>query len=230
LPGLRCVRDCGGAPCGAEAGRQACVPHERDVARRFAARIAAAADERNHADREHADGGRAECDQAPPHARIEFERCDEVRHRREACARIDGQPAKYSHPELARDAVAARLGRARVDRLAELGSRGARERARAVQRLVQRDAERELIAALVGALAVELLGRHVRHGAHRLGGRFGGRVREPEIADPDATIVTDEDVVGFDVAMDHAGCMRARDAASGLGERTGDLARRSRRA
>ncbi len=116
------------------------------------------------------------------------------------------------------------------------------ERPIAVQSFVERDAERIDVGARIDRLAAELLGRHVdrrpqqrpRPGqgrGHRLVERDLRRVlgvggdrllavdaaREPEVGHPDAPVLSDEHVVGLEVAVDEAGGVRLGEPAAGAG-------------
>ena len=114
----------------------------------------------------------------------------------------------------------------------------AREGALAVERLVQRHAEGELVGGRGRELARELLGRHVRGGAHhraRLGEglvevrhahRGDGADRlvapstagEAEVGHPYPTVAAEEHVVGLEIAVDQVGGVGRREAAPGLRE------------
>ena len=117
---------------------------------------------------------------------------------------------------------------------------GAGEGADAVEGLEEGDAEAELVAAGVAGGAEELFGGHVRGGADEGadGGGEGvvagavGRVAvarvvgagEAEVEDADAAVLADEDVVGFEVAMDDADGVGGGEALAGGGEDLEDLA------
>ncbi len=106
------------------------------------------------------------------------------------------------------------------DRVRHFAGRAARNGTLAVQRLVKGHAERVLIASSIGPMARMLFRRHVcgcadaRIGACRRGVQWGalcwrnGGEREPEVHDANAAVVSDEDVRGFEVAMDDPRGMR----------------------
>ncbi|MCY1011626.1 hypothetical protein OV079_39910 [Nannocystis pusilla] len=138
-------------------------------------------------------------------------------------ARIDVKALLDGAADRRRHAVVRRRGRATAQqRAADLLDRGAGERPLAVERLPQGHAVAELIAARVGRRAEELLGRHVRGRADEaavLGEQQAGhahvaervelglaidRRRQAEVEHARAAVLADDDVVGLDVAVDHA--------------------------
>ena len=91
------------------------------------------------------------------------------------------------------------------------------------KRLVERDAEAVLVGACVDLLAGALLRSHVRERALRRA--VGAEAeREPEVADEDAPVDRDEDVLRLEVAMNEARVVRGAEALSGLQERVEDRA------
>ena len=123
-------------------------------------------------------------------------------------------------------------GRRRGGRLYDLqravGRRRACEGQASGHHLEQDDAEREDVGAVIAALAKRLLRRHVRHrrGRLRASGCLGQRLhardaarrprRQAEIEQLRVPLRRDEDVVGREVAVNEARCVR-------VGERIGDL-------
>ena len=123
-----------------------------------------------------------------------------------------------------------------VVKVLDFGHCRAREQTLACQHLEQHDAEGPDVRASIGDAAFRLLRTHVGRGAEDHaglghGGRrncqrvriraitfLAGRLRETEVQDFHHAVVADDDVGGFEVAVDDAGVMR------GL-ERVGDLAR-----
>ena len=112
-----------------------------------------------------------------------------------------------------------------------LCARRALKGAAAGQQLVQHRSEREDVGAMVGLLAAHLFGRHVGRRSHHDAGpgapdrhrRFrrvgvGTQLGQTEVQNLDVAVAGDEDVLGFDVAMDDALVVRS-------GQTAGDLTR-----
>ena len=83
------------------------------------------------------------------------------------------------------------------------------------------DAEAELIAAGVGGGALVLLGRHIGGRAGDLGDALGAGAGEAEVGDARDAVLAEEDVVGFEVAVDHAGAVSRGEALTG-GDEAGE--------
>jgi len=107
----------------------------------------------------------------------------------------------------------------------------AAERPRPGKHLVEHHAEREDVRAVIGGGAAHLLRRHVagrpehhasgrveprRGGGGGVGVRPGGQSRQSEVEYFHAAVAGDEDVLGLDVAMDHALFVRGRERAHDL--------------
>ncbi len=94
--------------------------------------------------------------------------------------------------------------------------------------LDQGDTERVDVGRRRRGAAAPQLGRHVEWRAAHIGDPHHGRSgrvepREAEVADPDASIVADEDVGGLEVAVDDAAGVGGGEAVAGLGEHGQDL-------
>ena len=140
-------------------------------------------------------------------------------HRQVASRRIGRQPGRQHAIDRARHPVGAGRRWPGAHRRGDVGGGLAAERPAPVQRLVQRHAERKLIRQQIAGLAVVQLGRHVRgRSQHRagLGQRRPGRLvaarwpRSSRSVRPDRSrrigtrpLRRDQDVLGFDVAVDH---------------------------
>ena len=71
--------------------------------------------------------------------------------------------------------------------------------------LVQHDAERVHVRAFRERLPCHLLGRHVSSRPdHRVRSSVAGRHGDPEVGDPDPSVLIDQDIGGLEVAMQHA--------------------------
>ena len=140
----------------------------------------------------------------------------------------------------------ARRLRRRGDLLEHDGKRGLREERRPTrEELVEDDPHRIEIRPRVELLAARLLGRHVLGGTDEdaargelCAGRLRRRVRralvllgdlrDPEVADLDDVVplvvfaIEDHDVLGLEIAMDHAHVVRSRDRRESLHDDVGD--------
>ena len=133
------------------------------------------------------------------------------------------------------------------DRRHRVGSRVAFERSSAGQHFVQHGAERKEVRASIDRLSANLLGRHVADRAHhragigsrRENGRLSrgavgwplsrrGRSREPEVQDLHAPVAEQEDVVGFQIAMDDTLVVSGRETAGHLNGAVGRFTDRQR--
>jgi hypothetical protein len=98
--------------------------------------------------------------------------------------------------------------------------RVAHERRPAGEHLVQHHAQREHVGG-GGRLAARALRRHVRrgaeHGARDRDGCGGGEPRQAEVGDLDSPVLVEHQVLGLDVAVDHATPVR-------VGQGVGDVA------
>ena len=82
------------------------------------------------------------------------------------------------------------------------------ERTAAVECFVERDAEAELIGARIATARAEGFGSHVSRGSAGDGGGVVLERGDPEVRDADAAVAADEDILGFEAAMDDACLMR----------------------
>ena len=88
---------------------------------------------------------------------------------------------------------------------------GSHERLFTRQKLVQDDATRKEVTAEINGVALKLLGRHVRRGAHHGAGHgeLGGvNPRNAKVGDLDPSGVQHNQVGWLDVAVDHAIAVR----------------------
>jgi hypothetical protein len=175
-------------------------------------RCAAAATRRHRRRRGHGFRGALECER-------------EIARRRETPRRIFLEAAPHELFDDVRNAL--EIGRlVHENRVHRLDRRARVERDFAGEHLVQHDAEGEDVGAGIEDRAADLLGRHVMRGAHDHAGLradqrrgSGGRLLrggEAEVEDLQQLALGDEDVLRFQVAMDHALLMRGGESVCDL--------------
>jgi hypothetical protein len=254
LPGVVGVGELGAADRRGDLGAAGGVPHALEVAGRAGAHALAggllglvAAQEvpavGEGAGGEDDEGGEAEADEEASTVAIAGELGEQGRHVGEALLGIAGHAAQEDPPQPGGDPALARLvgDGGEQDGLAERLHVVAVVGAGAVEALVEADAEGVLIGAGGGGLAEVLLGRDVwrraGEGAAATGAGVGLVVRgagaglvavlgegEAEVEDAGAAVGVDDDVVGFEVAVDDAAAVGGGEAPTGGEEHGDDLA------
>ncbi|HSS02055.1 MAG TPA: hypothetical protein VLM79_33580 [Kofleriaceae bacterium] len=161
------------------------------------------------------DGDAEECGgrSGEPKAAARFEPTaqvgEQVAHRRIAIAGREGEAATENGAKLGRHAPAAGCRReAALDLVDQVVGLARAEGTAAIERFMEGDAEAELIGARVASARAEGLGRHVSRGSAGDGRDIVLERGDPEVRDPDPAVRADEDVLGFEVAMDDTCLMR----------------------
>ena len=149
----------------------------------------------------------------------------EIPHRRKPVQRLFGQSLLH---HLAKGAAGGGIelgGGRRVlmeDCLNDVIGSGAIERLVARERLVTDYAEREKIGGRSGLLGQQLLGGHVvQRALHGSLAVTGGQVGYAEIDQLDRVVFQDEDVAGFDIAVNQSSFVRGVQAPASLGDDVG---------
>ena len=139
---------------------------------------------------------------------------------------VDGlQAHRFGFPRDLRMDGSRSLGLSADDALSGLGRGGPEKRRLQGQQLVQRDTERVdvLHGAVLTQLAVQHLGRHVGQRSELSGGLRQVlpflQARQAEVEQAGVAMLVDQDVGGFDVAMEHAVVVRVFE---GVGRLSGD--------
>src|SRR5262249_62205459 len=100
------------------------------------------------------------------------------------------------------------------------------------ERLVERDAIGELITARVGRPALQLLRSHVSGRAQKdeagFASTLAGCACQPEVGHTNPAIMTAQDILGLEIAVDQAGGVGGRKTLAGLQESAHDLATAAR--
>jgi len=117
-----------------------------------------------------------------------------------------------------RGVVARRRRRLHGDNLGTDGrDRGTIERTVSCDQLIENNADGKDVGAMVLRFSLDLFGRKIGGSSDQAGGagNLGGETRDAKVTEFDLTLVGDEDVGGFDVAVDDAGFVSA---AQGIGK------------